>query len=91
LLARCALAAVLASLFVWVGAQHVRTDITHDAAPTLQVAANLDTPTVERGSASLSLDAPSGDPLFEVLRRVCTLLDRVPPVLRAGFGTDTCG
>ena len=91
MLARCALAAVLASLFVWVGAQHVRTDITHHAAPTLQVAANLDTPTVERGSASLSRDALSSDPLVEVLRRVCTLLDRVPPVLRGDVGSEVCG
>jgi hypothetical protein len=74
----------------------VRIDPARHAAPT-QVAVSLDLPTaeatsgrVERGSASLSLDAPSRDPLEHVLRRVCALLDRVPPVLRAGVGSDAC-
>jgi hypothetical protein len=87
---------VLASLFVWVGAQHLRTDVTHNTAPPVEVAAALDTPQpsdsprLERSSASLSLDTPSRDPLVVVLRRVCALIDRVPPVLRSGVGSEVC-
>ena len=97
LLACCALAAILSSLFVWVGAQHVRIDPALHAPPPVQLAASLDTATAEatsnrfeRGSASLFLDSPTRDALVLVLLRVCALLDRVPPALRAGAGSEVC-